>query len=75
METPRGGFPPGVPPDKLADPYSRSNKNGTLTSRFISEDQLCMTCQGRQKLPQSGWARPKIIPLVVKSGWAHVPFQ
>ena len=35
----------------------------------------CKFVQGRRKLPQSGWARQKIIPLVVKSGWAHVPFQ
>ena len=33
------------------------------------------TVQGRRKLLQSGWARPKINSLVVKSGWANVPFH
>ena len=31
--------------------------------------------QGRRKFFQSRWARPKIIPLEAKSGWANVPFQ
>ena len=30
---------------------------------------------GRQKLPQSGWAKPRIILLVVKSGRANIPFH
>ena len=31
--------------------------------------------QGRRKLPQSGWARPRTILLLVKSGWANIPFH
>ena len=30
---------------------------------------------GGSKLLQSEWARPKITPLVVKSGWANVSFH
>ena len=36
---------------------------------------IAFSVQGRRKLLQGGWARPKMILLVVKSGWANVPFH
>ena len=35
----------------------------------------CQNLQGRMKLLQSGWARPEIVLLVVKSGWTMSLFN
>ena len=44
-------------------------------NKSVYNDVLMYCTQGHQKRPQSGWARPKIIILVVKSGWAYVLFS
>ena len=58
--------------------FQKGKKNHRITGEWV-ENRIKRievdTTEGCQKLPQSGWARPKVIPPVVQSGWAHVPFQ
>ena len=58
-----------------AKPEEIGFTSSTESAGNTEEVRITNHRQGRRKLLQSGWAQSKTILLLVKSGWANVPFQ
>ena len=58
-----------------AKPEEIGFTSSTESAGNTEEVRITNQRQGRRKLLQSGWARPKIIPMEAKSGWANFLFQ